>query len=154
MKTLLNNLLARIWKRLGWNLRWRILWLYHDKFVIGVSGIIFNEGKQVLLLKHRYWAGEAWGLPSGHIEHGESLEAALIREIREETGYEVEIDQILQVASGLPLRLEATFSGHITGGQLQLDPTEILAARFFPPDELPDDVLEAHQALVRMLVGE
>ena len=53
-----------------------------------VGIFIFNHRGEVLLLKSHKWPG-AYVVPGGHIELGESLEQAAVREAREETGLEV-----------------------------------------------------------------
>lgn len=46
------------------------------------------EGRFVLLHRHTHKPdGDTWGLPAGKVEPGESDEAAILRELREETGY-------------------------------------------------------------------
>ena len=50
---------------------------------------VLKEGKLLLgIRKNSYGAGN-WGLPGGHLEWGEKLEACAIRELKEETGIEV-----------------------------------------------------------------
>jgi 8-oxo-dGTP diphosphatase len=59
------------------------------------------QDESVLLVKHRRFATstqfpeEAWILPGGGVEYGESCEAAVRRELAEETGYEVEVGKLL-----------------------------------------------------------
>ena len=56
-----------------------------------VAAVIPNERREVLLLerpKHEFFAG-IYELPSGEVESGESLEEALCREVKEETGLEI-----------------------------------------------------------------
>lgn len=54
---------------------------------ISSGGVVIKDNK-VLLLKKR---GNIWVLPKGHIEKGESLRQAAIREVKEETGIDVVI---------------------------------------------------------------
>ena len=58
---------------------------------MGVTGIIFNEKKEVLLFKHVYRA-HSWSLPGGYIKSGEHPREALEREKREETGLGVSVE--------------------------------------------------------------
>jgi ADP-ribose pyrophosphatase YjhB (NUDIX family) len=62
-----------------------------------VGGVIIADG-QVVLIKRRYepLAGR-WSLPGGSLEVGESLADGAFRELREETGLEVEVGPIVEV---------------------------------------------------------
>lgn len=67
---------------------------------IAVRGLVFNEQGQILLLRRsRPARGEMgyWELPGGGQDHGESPQEALMREVREETGLEVNVGQPLLV---------------------------------------------------------
>ncbi len=64
---------------------------YPDRPIFGVGAIIF-EGESVLLIKRgRPPLGGYWSLPGGAQKAGETVEEALIREIREETGLKIEV---------------------------------------------------------------
>ena len=103
-------------------------------FRIGVFALIF-DGQQILLGHRRDidW----WNLPGGGMEQGETVDEALRREVREETGLEVEVEQLVGVYSK-PQKQEVvlTFRCHITGGTLQAT-EEIRESRYFLPDTLP-----------------
>ena len=64
---------------------------------MGVGAVIVDGGR-VLLVKraHEPLKGE-WSLPGGAVEVGESLEAALMREVREETGLDVTVGPVVEV---------------------------------------------------------
>jgi 8-oxo-dGTP pyrophosphatase MutT (NUDIX family) len=53
------------------------------------SGLIINEEGKVLLLKHKKLG--VWLYPGGHVEKEETPDQALVREVKEETGLEIEI---------------------------------------------------------------
>ena len=65
---------------------------------LGVSGIVFNNQKQILLIRRNQPpAMGCWSIPGGKLEAGESLAEACQREIKEETGLDVEVKNIVAV---------------------------------------------------------
>ena len=70
---------------------------YPDRPVVGIGAVIVQDGR-VLLVKRKYapLAGE-WSLPGGGVEVGETLEGCVVREMREETGLEVEVGPVIEV---------------------------------------------------------
>jgi 8-oxo-dGTP diphosphatase len=146
----MNRLIARLWHSMRGSLQWRVLWLAHPKFMIGVTGIVRDESGQVLLLRHRLWPEDRqWGLPTGYAKAGESFPDTIIREVREETGLTVTVGELARLRSGYRLRVEVAYEATCTGGELRLGSLEILEARWFRPDTLPAGVLDAHLALIR-----
>lgn len=150
----MTNLLVRIWRLMRGPFQWYALWFMHHKFIIGVSGVILDDQKRILLLRHRYWKPGSWGLPSGYAERNEKLEEALCRELREETGYQIQVRTLLRLVSGYKLRIEASYVGTLIGGNLRLDPKEVIEARFFSIDELPVGLLPSHRDLIPLAFSE
>lgn len=70
---------------------------YPERPVVGVGAVIVQDGR-VVLIKRRFepLAGQ-WSLPGGTLELGETLEAGVAREIREETGLEIEVGPVVDV---------------------------------------------------------
>jgi mutator protein MutT len=66
--------------------------------MVGVGAVVLDRNGRVLLAKraHEPLKGE-WSLPGGAVEVGEALEAAVIREVLEETGVQVEVDSVVEV---------------------------------------------------------
>lgn len=141
-------LLLPLWRRMQNIWKWRVLYVLHAKFMVSVAGIILDDRRRVLLLRHRFWKTDAWGLPSGYAQRRERLEDALAREVREETGYHIGAARLLRVTSGFRLWVEVTYQARISGGTAKLDGREILAARFFAADELPADLPPTQRALI------
>lgn len=70
--------------------------------LIGVGAVVFNARDQILLIKR----GKAphygrWMVPGGTLEWGETLEQAAIREVREETGIEIEIEAFVEIVEAM-----------------------------------------------------
>ena len=71
---------------------------YRDFPILTVGGIIFIDNKAVLIKrKHPPEAGR-WTIPGGRIRVGERIDDALKREILEETGIEIEVKRLVEVA--------------------------------------------------------
>ena len=143
------RLLSSLWHRLAARYQWRLLWLAQAKFMVGVEGVVFDEHGRVLLLRHRFWPEGSWGLPGGYVHRREILADALARELREETGYLIEDVQLLRVISGYQLRIEIVFTARLAGGRFELDEREVLDAKFFSPDALPEGLLASQVELIR-----
>src|ERR1700722_14928566 len=66
-------------------------------------GAVIRDAQGRLLLQEKS-SGEAWSLPAGGVELGESPQEAIIREVMEETGYAVRIHGIISVFGGREFR--------------------------------------------------
>ncbi len=67
----------------------------HRSPIVVVAAIIRHRGR--VLLTRRFddaHLGGMWEFPGGKVEEGESLEAALIREVREEVDFRIEVDSL------------------------------------------------------------
>jgi mutator protein MutT len=70
---------------------------YPDRPYVGIGGVIVHDGR-VVLVKRRFepLAGQ-WSIPGGAVETGETLEACVVREMSEETGFVVEVGPVVEV---------------------------------------------------------
>lgn len=70
---------------------------YPPRPIVGVGGVVFLDGR-VLLIRRRFdpMAGR-WSIPGGAVEVGERLEEALAREMREETGLDVDVGPLVEL---------------------------------------------------------
>ncbi|PZG16843.1 NUDIX hydrolase [Nonomuraea aridisoli] len=146
----MKRLMARVWRGIRGSTQWRLLYLSQAKFMVGVTGVVRDRDGNVLLLRHRFWPeGRQWGLPTGGAKRGETFEQTVVREVREETGLEVSVGELVHLRSGFRLRIEVAYAARYAGGgTLRLNPMEIVEARWCSPDDLPEGLLESHRRLI------
>lgn len=110
-------------------------------FRVGVFGLVWQDGR--VLLSRRRDSGW-WNLPGGGVELGEPVDAAVIRELREETGLHVEVERLVGVYSK-PQKNEVvlTFKCQVVGGTL-IQTTEATEHAFVDPNVLPPRTLPKH----------
>jgi len=112
--------------------------LAHTRFTVTAGAVIFNDKREVLLLKHRFRAGSGWGLPGGFMEQGEQPIDALRRELREEIGLEVDDVEIFAARSfKKPKQVEVLFRAR-ANAEVKTQTIEVERAEWFALDALPD----------------
>ena len=113
-----------------------IMRFFQDQFLVGVTGIIFNQKNEILLFKHLYRAHQ-WSLPGGYLKSGEHPMEGLEREIKEESGLIVSIDDSLKTRTDRgSARLDICYTGELIGGDFT--PThEVSEFGFFNMSNFP-----------------
>ncbi|PID38126.1 MAG: NUDIX hydrolase [Proteobacteria bacterium] len=116
---------------------------------IPVVDVIIEHGECVVLIERRD-PPHGWALPGGHVDEGESLSLAAIREAKEETGLTVELDQQFFCYSE-PTRdprkhtVSTVFIGRASGVPIAGD--DAAAVGLFRRGELPPLVFDHAQIL-------
>jgi ADP-ribose pyrophosphatase YjhB (NUDIX family) len=134
----MKGLLLALWKKLNFskNFQLNIIRMFQDQFLVGVTGLIFNEKNEVLLFKHTY-RQTAWSLPGGYMNGKEHPKEALVREIMEESGFTVSIDWRMKVRTDRDTaRLDISYIGTYIGGEF-VPSKEVSEARFCSMENLP-----------------
>ena len=70
---------------------------YPDRPVVGVGGVLIENGRALLIKRGTEPLLGQWSIPGGTLELGESLESGVARELLEETGLEVNVLDIIEV---------------------------------------------------------
>ncbi len=133
------GLLSQIWQKLHLptSLQLFIMRRTNDQFLVGVTGIFFNDQGGVLLFKHSYRGNGHWSLPGGYLKGKEHPKEGLEREILEESGLVVSADYRLKIRTDRESsRLDITYSGVFIGGEFKAS-KEVTEAKFFAFDKLP-----------------
>jgi 8-oxo-dGTP diphosphatase len=110
---------------------------------LAVSAAIFRDGKILLVRRARSPAKGFYSLPGGRVEFGETLHAAVHREVAEETGLRIEIldlagwREVVPATAGGGHYLIMSFAAHWTFGEPVLN-DELDDFRWLAPDALGD----------------
>jgi len=128
-------------------------WVYYAQLKVGAAVLIEQDGKLLLLKRnHEPWTG-TWMVPAGYVEVDEDPKDAAIREVREETGLEVEIGELHNVyyfdddprGNGVSF----VYKAEKVSGEISLN-SESTEARFFRWDEIPPELtFGGHDKMIR-----
>jgi len=139
-----------LWRVIPLSKRMRapILWLGNRKYVIGISALILNEQGEVLLFKHTYRNDFPWSFPGGYLKGHEYPDDAMKREIKEESGFEINILKPLEVSRSHEMaRFEVLYQAELVSEAVYVPSIEVSEARFFAMDQLPE-LLPEHEAII------
>ena len=70
---------------------------YPERPIVGVGAVVLDGSRVVLVKRANEPLKGEWSLPGGAVDVGETLEQAIRREVREETGLDVEVGPIVDV---------------------------------------------------------
>ncbi|MGW2332155.1 NUDIX domain-containing protein [Streptomyces sp. NPDC001700] len=117
-----------------------------NSLVAAASAVVADDEGRILLQRRR--DSGLWALPGGGMEMTDSLPGAAVREVKEETGFDVEITglvgtytdprHVIAYSDGEVRRqFNVCFTARVTGGLLAIS-DESTELRFVPPEELAD----------------
>jgi ADP-ribose pyrophosphatase YjhB (NUDIX family) len=132
-------ILLRIWRDVpfpNW-MRYLFLRVLNPSFMVGAMALIQDDQGRILVLEHTYRRRIPWGLPGGWLKHAESPETGLAREVLEETGFHVRVDNLLAADFWGNSQLDLLFRCTVESGIYQPS-DETGLHRWVPPHELPE----------------
>ena len=144
------KLLGFLWRGMPRSVRLWGVWFTQPRFAVTAGAIVLDERGRVLLLNHVFRKGSGWGIPGGFLAGGEQPEEALRRELREETGMELDhvalafvrtLERPQQVE--IIYRCRARHSEPDRGRSL-----EIKSAEWFDLDALPPELGVTQRRLI------
>lgn len=111
---------------------------------VGVGGMLFNTNQELLLiLRKKNPDAGCWSLPGGKVELYETIEEATIREIKEEIGVDIHLNELVCVTNHIEVEQQVhfvcpTFFATILSGTPTIkEPDKIADLQWFSLDQLP-----------------
>ncbi len=134
----------------------------HRPLILAGAAVMVFDGDNKLLLQYRRDENK-WDIPGGFMEIGETTEETARREVREETGLEIGEMTLFNICSGKELfyvcpngdQVFPVFPVYITNdvrGDLHADGDEVREVRYFPIDELPEQMLPETKRIIESYI--
>ena len=104
-----------------------------------MSVVVLNRDRdKILLVRHRKGNRQYWVLPGGRLEYGETFHECAVRELKEETGLDVDVERFLFLSEAIaPDRnrhiVNIFLKARVVGGTMQLGDEPVLAGVDFVP---------------------
>lgn len=118
-----------------------------DYIGVGVGAFILNENNELLLLKRAVPAEKGcWSIPGGRLEMFETLEHAVIREIKEETNLDIEVINLMGICDHIIKAEDAhwvatNYLCKIKSGKAKImEPDKASDMKWFNLENLPDNL--------------
>ncbi|HEU5141269.1 MAG TPA: NUDIX domain-containing protein [Bacillales bacterium] len=108
--------------------------------VLVASVSILSDDKVLMIRENKPTAFNKWNFPGGHIEYGEDILYSARREVKEETGFDVNLTGTTGVYNFISSSNDQVilfhFIGEVTGGSLNLEEDEITDSKWIKINEL------------------
>ena len=142
---------------------------YPTRPLVGAGALILQDGKLLLVRRGAHPGFGKWSIPGGLVELGENVQDAMVREVREEVGFDVKAVKLMDVFDSITRDEQGRVQFHfvvvnflvrVTGGELKTA-SDILEARWAPIDEVEGfdltrffrDFFVKHKGELKRLMG-
>jgi ADP-ribose pyrophosphatase YjhB (NUDIX family) len=146
---MLKKLLGALWRGTPRSLRRWSVRLVEPRFTVTAGAVVLDAGGRVLLLEHVFRMGSGWGIPGGFLKRGEQPEEAVRRELREETGLELE-EVVLAFARTLKKTGQVEIIFRCRARPFETGPRslEIKRTQWFALSELPEGLARDQRRII------
>ena len=123
-------------------------------FMVGVVGLITDNEGRVILFHHTYRNRYAWGLPGGWMNRHEQPDAALVREVREESGLRIDVSGPYRIfsESAAPM-VELVLRARLIEGDFTPS-AEVDRMRAVSLNDIPDQVKPSQRKVIEEFLNE
>ncbi|HUY53689.1 MAG TPA: NUDIX domain-containing protein [Candidatus Nanopelagicaceae bacterium] len=123
-----------------------------DRPVVGAQAVVVDDRGRVLLQLRPWPAG--WEPPGGHVGPAEDPAVTVVRETKEETGLEIQVERLVGYYrfSGIRHDTDVVFRAHAVGGRLRRS-REAWTVRWVYPDQLPRSLFPWYQQRIQDAVA-
>jgi len=128
-------------------MRARLVRSVQTSFTVSAAAIVTNEEGKVLLLNHVLRPDSGWGYPGGFVNKGEQAEDAIRREVREETGIDLDKLELHDVRNS-GTHIEILFVAKSVG-EPEVRSREIIELGWFGIDDFPQEMPRRQQEQIR-----
>ena len=128
----------------------------HEKIMlVHAGGCIFNDRGEVLL--QRRGDCDQWGFPGGTVELGETPQMAAVREVKEETGLDVLVGELIGIYTDFDVvcsngdqfqSILIAYELTVTGGELFCDQQETKELKYFALTDAPELFCKQHNDIL------
>lgn len=104
-----------------------------------VGGVIEKDGKVLLVQEKQEICYGKWNLPAGHLDHNESIMQGAVREIKEETGCDVELTGVATIANRIlqdDIFIEIIFATKLLNESIKINLEEILDVKWWDIEDI------------------
>jgi len=136
---------------------------YPTRPLVGTGALILRDGRLLLVRRGAQPGMGKWSIPGGLVELGETVQDAMVREVKEEVGFDVEVVKLTDVVDTITLDQNGqvqyhfvivNFLARVVGGELKVA-TDILEARWAPVEEVENyDLTESFRAFFKKHMDE